>query len=237
MNDLSQNLFLFDIDGTLLTSNRSGYRSFVRACRQVLGIMGEVDGVLMAGKLDRVIFEEIAARFRPGLDSPGIDELWMEFKTLYVGFLRRESVGAAGWTLMPGVRELLEFCSGLGRLALLTGNVVEGARIKLATLGVDSYFPTGGFGEEPVTRSRLAEVALDEARRYYHADFPPRRTFVLGDTVRDIEAGRAIGAHTVAVATGTVSFETLAAAGAELTVRDFASEADRVRRFLSAAAA
>ncbi|MEA1997159.1 MAG: hypothetical protein U9N45_05945, partial [Gemmatimonadota bacterium] len=63
-------LFLFDIDATLLLTSGSGYRSFVRSCREVLDISEPLDGnsgISMAGKLDRTIFHEIAARFRPGL--------------------------------------------------------------------------------------------------------------------------------------------------------------------------
>ncbi|MBN2288652.1 MAG: HAD hydrolase-like protein, partial [Candidatus Glassbacteria bacterium] len=103
---------------------------------------------------------------------------------------------------------------------------------KLETLGVAGYFPTGGFGEHLISRSQLAVLAFDEARRYFRTEFSPEQTFVIGDTVRDIEAGRSIGARTVAVATGTVGLGELAAAGADLAVENFAAGAERVFRFL-----
>jgi len=225
-------LFLFDIDGTLLFTNRAGSRSFLRSCREVLSLVGRVDGVLMAGKLDRVIFQEIAGAFRPDLEAAEIDRYWVQFRKGYVEYLRRESLEPRGWTLLPGVKSLLEFCRSLGRLALLTGNVREGAYIKLSTLGVADYFPTGGFGEELISRGQLAGMAYNQACKHFQTEFPPESTFVIGDTVRDIQAGRSIGARTLAVATGTVDFEELVAAGADLPVKDFDSGAEQVRRFL-----
>ncbi|MBN2289629.1 MAG: HAD family hydrolase, partial [Candidatus Glassbacteria bacterium] len=131
MTGTSQRLYLFDIDGTMATTNRAGSRSFMRSCRHTLGLVGEVDGVLMAGKLDRVIFQEIAERFRPDLDDGELNERWLHFRQGYLEHLRAESEDPRGWTLLPGVKPLLERCSRLGSMALLTGNVREGAYIKL----------------------------------------------------------------------------------------------------------
>ena len=42
-------------------------------------------------------------------------------------------------------------------------------------------------------------------------EFSPENIFVIGDTPHDIDCGRAIGAKTVAIATGSFSSEQLAA--------------------------
>jgi phosphoglycolate phosphatase-like HAD superfamily hydrolase len=226
-------LILFDIDGTLLSTGGSGYRSFMTSCREVLGITGQIDGVYMAGKLDRVIFQEIIERFRPDLALSDIAPCWHRFRDMYIELLGRESRQPENWRLMPGVEPLLEFCSRQGSLALLTGNIREGAYIKLAALGIEEYFPVGGFGEKSITRSQLAKVAWEEAEKYYQTVFSPDDIFVIGDTTSDIQAGKSIGARTIAVATGTVSQKELSEAGADLLVSDFASGADNVRRLIS----
>ncbi|MEA2064567.1 MAG: HAD hydrolase-like protein, partial [Gemmatimonadota bacterium] len=190
-------LFLFDIDGTLLSSNWAGSRSFMRSARQVLGLVDEVESVLMAGKLDRVIFQEILEANRPDLSDGTSEKYWRSFEEGYLELLQAESENPEGWALFPGVKQLLDHCSSLGDLALLTGNVRRGAYIKLSALGVDSYFPTGAFGEELIDRSGLARAAFKEARAHFQTDFLPGNTFVIGDTQKDIEAGRAIGARTV----------------------------------------
>ena len=233
MNPFSPALFLFDIDGTLLSTGGSGYRSFVRSCSEVLDITGPLNGVGMAGKLDRVIFQEIVERFRPNLAAKELTEFWLEFRERYIGYLQDESLDPRRWHLFPGVAELVEFTASAGSLALLTGNVREGALIKLSVLGLADYFPTGGFGEQSISRQRLAEIALDEACRYYETEFSPKRTFVLGDTVHDILAAKAIRARSIAVATGTVSADELAGAGADLLVENFLEGAQAVRRFIS----
>ena len=233
MSSTSPALFLFDIDGTLLSTGGSGYRSFTRSCREVLGILGPLNGISMAGKLDRMIFQEIVEHFRPDLAEKELTEYWLSFKEKYIEYLRAESLDPGSWTLMPGVAELVEFTASLGSLALLTGNVRDGAKIKLSVLGLAKYFPTGGFGEQTVSRPRLAEITFAEACSYYGIEFSPERTFVLGDTAHDIQAAKAIRARSIAVATGTVSAQDLASAGADLLVENFLTGAQKVRRFIS----
>ena len=53
----------------------------------------------------------------------------------------------------------------------------------------------------------------------------PNDTFVIGDTPRDISAGREAGFRTVGVATSDYSTGDLSAAGADLVLSDF--ERDR----------
>ena len=91
----------------------------------------------------------------------------------------------------------------------------------------------GGFGEKSITRSQLARVAWEEAEKYYQTVFSPESIFVIGDTTSDIQAGKSIGARTIAVATGTVSQKDLSAAGADLLVSDFTSGAENVQRLIS----
>ena len=65
---------------------------------------------------------------------------------------------------------------------------------------------TGGAGTKACRRAfeRLHGHALN-----------PARMLVMGDTPRDIEAGRAVGAVTVGVATGKYTVQELGAAGAD----------------------
>jgi phosphoglycolate phosphatase-like HAD superfamily hydrolase len=225
-------LFLFDIDGTLLTTGGSGYRSFLRSCSEVLGIDGPIDGIHMAGKLDRVIFQEIIDAYRPGGGPEQSDLDWLEFRGRYVELLELESKDTSKWIIYPGVQEIVDYTSRLGKMALLTGNVREGALLKVQAFGLDRYFPTGGFGERNITRGELAVEAFDEARRHYGIEFAPEATYVLGDTVNDIRAARAIGAHAIAVATGTVTREELASANPEVLIDDFSSGAQEVMGYI-----
>ena len=96
-------------------------------------------------------------------------------------------------------------------LALLTGNLERGAQIKLSHYGLWNYFEFGAYADDNADRNRLGPFAQARARERHGVEFPPERTFVLGDTPHDITCGRVIGAKTVAIATGGCPRETLAA--------------------------
>ena len=106
--------------------------------------------------------------------------------------------------LLPGIAELVPSLADDPRaaLGLLTGNVVHGARVKLAHFGLWGHFPLGAFGSDHAERNLLPAIAVARAEQRWEVSFPPERTFVVGDTPLDIAAGRAIGAVTVAVDTG-----------------------------------
>ena len=93
------------------------------------------------------------------------------------------------------------------RSYLLTGNTRGGARAKLMHYGLFKYFPDGAFAEDAGERSVIASRALALARR--EGPVAGEGVFVVGDTPHDIACAAAIGARTVAVATGGYSLEEL----------------------------
>jgi phosphoglycolate phosphatase len=61
-------------------------------------------------------------------------------------------------------------------------------------------------------------IAQAKAAAKYGTSFDARRTIIIGDTPRDIEAARASGAHVIAIASGAFSEEQLAAKGAKIVL-------------------
>ena len=230
-------LYLFDIDGTLMITKRAGLRSFVRSVARVTGVdESEIRQLDMSGRLDRGIFHELLRHHRPDLIASGdgiLENHWQNFRYGYLEALRQEKVHKENWTIFPGVVETVEFCREHGKVALLTGNIREGAFIKLETMGLDKYFQTGGFGERDIDRGELAAEAFENSKKHFGIEFEPQNTYVIGDTVRDIQAGRYIGAKTLAVATGTQSLEELNAAGPDLATENFTSNPDAMFKFLT----
>jgi phosphoglycolate phosphatase len=119
--------------------------------------------------------------------------------------------------LIPGVVELLgELCQmPQVLLGLLTGNARECAFIKLRHAQLHDHFQDGGFGDEHHDRNQLATRARDKANQA----LPPGATlaagWVIGDTPRDIQAARQMGARCLAVASGAYSADELVQAGAD----------------------
>jgi len=107
--------------------------------------------------------------------------------------------------VLPGVRELLERLAGRSdvALSLVTGNLEPIARLKLARAGLGDYFPRGqgGFGSDHEDRAALPEIARERAGGKGRPH-PRERTWVIGDTPRDIACARADEVGVLCVATG-----------------------------------
>jgi phosphoglycolate phosphatase-like HAD superfamily hydrolase len=111
--------------------------------------------------------------------------------------------------VLPNVREILEQLRSRNdiRSYLLTGNTRGGARAKLTHYDLFKYFPDGAFAEDSGERATIAVRALELARQA--GPVHRERVFVIGDTPHDIHCADAIGARTIAVATGGYSLEEL----------------------------
>jgi phosphoglycolate phosphatase-like HAD superfamily hydrolase len=112
--------------------------------------------------------------------------------------------------VLPNVREILEHLRIRPdvRSYLLTGNTRGGAKAKLTHYGLFEYFADGAFAEDAGARSAIAARALDLARRA--GPVGENATLVIGDTPHDIHCANAIGARTIAVATGGYTVDELA---------------------------
>ncbi len=196
-----KNLVLFDIDGTLLHSGPAPMACLAEAFWKVTGCAFPTE-VSPAGKTDPLIVREA---FREvGIPKREWVELEQRILRKYPLYLeRRDHELRAASQLLVGVESLLTFLSSRGcPMGLLTGNLESTARRKLDVFGLNRFFPVGGFGSDCADRNRLARVALERASRHYEARFFPEKVWVVGDTPRDVEAARSLGARVLAVATG-----------------------------------
>lgn len=206
-------LLIFDVDGTLI-STKAGRRAFNGALERFFGVAGAAEGIPMAGRTDLVIYREICQRH--GLDP----NTFGAFKLEFVAQLAEQLIIDPGH-VHPGVVELLEACHVEAdfTLALGTGNVEEGARLKLAPHDLNRFFPLGGFGDEGETRDEVIARAISKAEARRGARYS--RVVVIGDTPHDIACGKANRCVTVGVATGYHKCEELTGCGADLVVQDF----------------
>jgi phosphoglycolate phosphatase-like HAD superfamily hydrolase len=123
---------------------------------------------------------------------------------------------------LPGAAECLERLAERSDVinSVLTGNIEDNARVKLGTFGLDKWidFSVGAFGAEHRVRSRLVAIAQAKAAERCGFDTEREVTLLVGDTVRDVMAGRDGGARVIAVATGLDSQEDLREAGADVVL-------------------
>jgi phosphoglycolate phosphatase-like HAD superfamily hydrolase len=215
---LIKKLFLFDIDGTLLASGGAGYHALIEVTRETFGT-GELAGIDIAGRTDSSIAQQLFARH----GRPAAAEAVARFYEGYVAHLVRLLPITEG-RLLPGVTALLDALRARPDcvLALLTGNLVRGAELKLRHYGVWHYFEFGAYADDHADRNALGPVALRRAREKHGVDFAPAHTFILGDTPHDIACARAIGARAVAIATGRHTRAELAACAPDHLFDDLA---------------
>ena len=199
-------ILFWDIDGTLLTTDKAGVPAWETAVREATGKDFQLSSIRVPGLTDF----QIAARTFELLGVGAGDGVLERMVTRYEDLLPSTLPLKQGH-VMPNVREILESLRARNdvRSYLLTGNTSRGARAKLTHYDLLEYFPDGAFAEDQSIRASIASRALELARR--HGPVAEEQLFVIGDTPHDIEAASAIKARTIAVATGGYSVDELSA--------------------------
>ncbi len=215
-------LVLFDIDGTLLLTAGAGRRAIVAALGDEVDDPSAFEGIRFDGKTDPQIVAEILEA--AGQADPRESERVRRLCRRYVGLLALElERPTTRTTLMPGVEALLdalEARSGVV-LGLLTGNLAEGAALKLRSGGIDpARFRVGAYGSDAAHRPDLPEIAARRAEPLFGRVPRGAEVVIIGDTPADIHCGRGISARAVGVATGSYAVADLAACGPHAVFED-----------------
>lgn len=215
-------ILLFDLDGTVLTQEPGtrgiGRTAVERAFERRFGVREVSNGVRFAGGTERSLMRALLAA--AGVEAARIDDEIEPTIAAYVEALRevlRERRYLAAGDVRAAIAGCVarRWCVGLG-----TGNVREGAALKLESAGLLDLFDLdrGGFGGDAEVRSELLSKGLERCHRAVgRVDAP---VVVIGDTREDVRAGRAIGARVVGVALTQLSREELLDAGADVIVDD-----------------
>ena len=224
MTSKKKRLLLFDIDGTLIHSGGAGVEALKLALNERFGINDDLHDIEFAGMTDSGIVVSILIKHK----IPATTENIAAFLDSYVHFLPRELPRRKG-KLLPGVLELLKKLKTREHvvLGLLTGNVSRGAQLKLSHYGVWHFFEFGAFADDHHDRNELGAFARARAQEKHGREFSSDKIDVIGDTPRDIACGKALGARTIAVATGSWSREKLAQHAPDVLIDDL-SEVDRL---------
>jgi phosphoglycolate phosphatase len=221
---------LFDIDGTLVWGGPAK-GAFCEAMVETYGTVGDIENVSFGGKTDPQIVREL-------LEGHGFarDQIRAGLPALFEGYTSRleARLGDDPVTVLPGVHALLDALAEVDDIgvALLTGNIVRGAQLKLDSAGLWERFTLGSYGSDHEERDELPAIALERARATWRESLTPRDAIVVGDTPSDVSCGQAGGTRTLAVATGNYSFEDLSRTGADHVIGDL-SDTDHVLSLLT----
>lgn len=200
---------LFDIDGTLVRTGGAGMRAFERVFATEFQRPGATHGMKFSGRTDPSLVREFLDRHA----IPASPENFQRFFDPYAHWLSH-FMGESKGCVLPGVESLLAGFAALPRPplpGLLTGNIRLGAEIKLRQFNLWQHFVVGAFGDDHEDRNQLSAIARDRAGRLLGETLSGEQILVVGDTPRDIECARTIGARCLAVATGGATREELQA--------------------------
>jgi phosphoglycolate phosphatase len=225
----AQRLVLFDIDGTILLTAGAGRRAITAALRSEVGHNATFERIRFDGKTDPEIVAEMLEAV--GQPVPRDSERVRSLCRRYVQFLALElERPTSRTTLMPGVRFLLDRLEAEPGmvLGLLTGNVAEGAALKLRSGGLDpERFRVGAYGSDAGHRHELPAIAAQRAMPFFGRVPTGSEIVIIGDTPADIACGTGVAARAVAVATGSYSVADLMACSPHALFEDL-RDTDRV---------
>ena len=215
---LHVNVYLFDIDGTLVSSDGAGKAAMEAGLASAFGVKDGFADIRYSGRTARAIACDLFRRYR-------IEESLFELGVLRSG-VPGPPPGLPGSTPRPrpSGRPVLAGSVLGGRddvlLGLITGNPRAAARIKLTHFGLFHHFTVGGFGDTHLHRDDVAREAMAAVRQRLGGPWNGRNVWVIGDTPLDIQSARAIDARAAVVATGWYSLDQLQAAGPDLLLPD-----------------
>ncbi|MDP3277090.1 MAG: HAD family hydrolase [Deltaproteobacteria bacterium] len=203
---------LFDLDGTLADSTEDIYAALCLA----LGDVGIRATSSLRHLVDGSPLEEIFASAAPGSDG----ELYVQFVKNYRGHYQR--LMHTNTSLFPGVRETLEVLRSLDprvSLAVATAKRTDVAEQLLAGLDATHFFDliAGSSGTSLAPKPSPA-LLLDVCNRL---QVNPSAALMVGDTLRDLEAGRSAGMKTAAVTFGMGDADALLAWRPDFVIEEF----------------
>jgi len=200
-------LVLFDVDGTLIHSGGAGVKAFDRAFASEFGVNDGTERLKFAGRTDVSLVREFFSNQQIEASPKNFGRFFKAY-LFWLEQIIRDCKGGA-------CQGVLEFCHSLEILpqpplfGLLTGNIREGARIKLQHYNLWEKFPFGAFADDHEERDRIAAIARQRGSERFGRPLRGDEILVIGDTPMDIRCARAIEAKALAVATGSFTVEEL----------------------------
>jgi len=207
---MRRRLVLFDIDGTLISDGGAARAAFADALRTVFHYDGDLRRYDFSGRTDPQITTMVLrdAGWSDEAIAVKLEELW----PVYLAGLARTAT-AERVRALPGIPTLV---SALHEhrdvtLALLTGNIERGARLKLTPPALNDFFPFGAFGSDSAKREELPPIAVERASQVDGHRFSGADVVIIGDSIYDVRCGVPHNAMTIAIASGKTPAETLRA--------------------------
>lgn len=203
-------LVLFDIDGTLVSDHGASRGAFGEALAEVYAYDRDLAVYDFSGRTDPQIAYMVLRD--AGIPDETIAERLPRLWEVYLAALARNATPGRV-RVLAGIPELVATLAehdGV-TLALLTGNIEPGARLKLSGPALNDYFPFGAFGSDSAKRDELPPIAVRRVSELYGHAIAGQDIVIIGDSIYDVRCGVPYGATTIAVASGKTPADRLRA--------------------------
>jgi len=175
--------FIFDVDGTLTSTNRLIFDSFNFIAKKYLNrTFTDEEIVAMFGPTEDVILKEWCGE--------KFDEARVEYYKYY-------SDNHWKAKLYPGMKEILDNLKKKNfPLGIFTGKGREATMITLKKLGVENYFDLIVTGDDVKNHKPSSEGILKFVN---HFELKKERVLMIGDSVSDVKASKEAGIKVASV--------------------------------------
>jgi phosphoglycolate phosphatase len=213
--DPANQVVLFDLDGTVLTFEGTppgpGRVALTRAMLDLHSCERATEGLRVAGGTDRALVRTMLRRASLSDDDAAVAKVLAS----YIAHLENILLARRYRPIGEVTRVVGELQARGAVVGIATGNLRDGARLKLASAGLQETFDLahGGFGCDAELRADIVRIAAKRC-----AVNPRAELVVVGDTEHDVRAARAVGARVVGVAHHPEARAELEAAGADAIV-------------------
>ena len=172
-------VLLFDLDWTLIYTGGAGVRALDHAFQKLFGIPQAMKTVTPDGKTDPAICREM---IRVHLRREPRGEEIGKLCRAYLDRLAEEVPNGPGYKVLPGIPEMMEALSTRNDIlmGLGTGNLEEGAKIKLARADLMKYFRFGGYGSDSEDRPTVLRTAVRRAEALAKKSFAAKDVVEIG---------------------------------------------------------
>ncbi|MEM4240247.1 MAG: HAD family hydrolase [Candidatus Woesearchaeota archaeon] len=206
-------LVIFDLDQTLINLFAVHDKAYHRTMMDVFGIKACYKNLDYTGKRVPDLVREYA--LKEGIPNAVIDMNLAEAERQYESNFFELSRNVKKH-ILPGVTRLVPVLAKKHKLAIVTGSLRHIAEAMLDESGLKKYFKIIITGEDAKTKPELVRKAIKKAGRV-------SEVWVIGDSTRDIEAGKINGAKTIGVLTGEHDRKTLMAAKPNYIFKDLSN--------------
>jgi phosphoglycolate phosphatase-like HAD superfamily hydrolase len=216
-------IILFDLDGTLVTSGSAGRDALNSALKKLYGKDNICTKGFLAGSTDK---DNFARAYTKATGKTASDKDITDIHKLYLKLLPaqvKKAVSKGGYDSVKGIKKLLQELSRQKNVStgLGTGNVKDGAKIKLEPSGLGNFFGFGGFGCDSHSRALVLQKGVARGEKIAKKKVSSSNVYIIGDTCKDVKAARECGYHSAVVTCGYGAEKDLIKTGAELIQPDF----------------